>query len=70
MGEAVVVKAGVKDPDFDVEIGGWQGRILDVYEDEDDPPTLLIEWDSLTLKARAGAYFERCVAEQMDWAGM
>ena len=60
----------MKDPDFDVEIGGWQGRILDVYEDEDDPPTLLIEWDSLTLKARDGAYFERCMAENLDWASI
>ncbi len=68
VGDSVVVKAGVKDPDFDAEIGGGQGRIVDVYED--DPPTLHIEWDSLTLQVPDGAYFERCVAEKLDWASM
>jgi Domain of unknown function (DUF6398)/Calcium binding len=68
VGDAVVVKAGVKDPDFDAKIGGWQGRSIDVYED--DPPMLHIEWDSLTLKGQDGAYFERCVAENLDWASM
>jgi hypothetical protein len=68
VGDVVVVKAGVKVPDFDAEIGGWQGRILDVYED--NPPTLHIKWDSLSLKGQDGDYFERCVAEKMDWASM
>ena len=28
-GDSVVVKPGMVDPDFGLEIGGWQGRILD-----------------------------------------
>ena len=30
VGGAVVVKQGVTDPDLGIDIGGWQGRILDV----------------------------------------
>ena len=67
-GDSVVVKAGVKDPDFDGELGGWQGRVIEVYDD--DPPTLHVEWDSLTLRAQGGAYFERCLAEKLDWASI
>jgi hypothetical protein len=68
VGDSVTVKAGMKDPDFDAEIGGWQGRIVEVYND--DPPTLHIEWDSLTSKVQDGAYFARCQAEKLDWASM
>ena len=28
-GDSVVVKAGVEDPDFGGDIGGWQGRVVD-----------------------------------------
>jgi hypothetical protein len=68
VGDSVAVKAGVKDPDFDAELGGWQGRVIEVYDD--DPPTLYVEWDSLTLRAQDGAYFERCLAEKLDWASI
>jgi hypothetical protein len=68
VGDSVAVKAGVKDPDFDAELGGWQGRVIEVYDD--DPPTLHVEWDSLTLQAQDGAYFERCQAEKLDWASI
>ncbi len=67
-GDSVVVKTGVKDPDFDAELSGWQGRVIEAYED--DPPTLHVEWDSLTLRAQDGAYFDRCVAEKLDWASI
>ncbi len=28
-GDSVIVKQGVKDPDFGTDIGGWQGRIVE-----------------------------------------
>ncbi len=40
IGESVVVKPGVTDPDTGRAIGGWQGRIsaiLDGAGDPDDP---------------------------------
>ena len=68
VGDSVVVKAGVKDPDFDIDLGGWQGRIIDI--DDDDPPTAYVVWDSLTLRTQDGTYFERCQAETLDWASI
>ena len=55
--QCVKVKPGVKDPDFNVEIGGWQGRIADFdrsvapRDEEADVAELRIEIeDDLTLK--------------------
>jgi hypothetical protein len=30
-GDSVVVKPGVMDLDFDIDIGGWQGRITEIF---------------------------------------
>ena len=46
-GDSVVVKPGTVDPDFGVEIGGWQGRVVEGPGDED---MVLIRWDSITLR--------------------
>jgi hypothetical protein len=67
-GDSVIVKAAVKDPDFDGELGGWQGRVVEAFDDE--PPVLHVAWDSLTLRAQDGAYFERCQAAKLDWASI
>jgi len=48
VGESVVVKPGVSDPDTGGDIGGWQGRISAIFDAEE---TLTIQWDSLTLKS-------------------
>jgi hypothetical protein len=47
IGDSVVVKNGVKDPDSDASIAGWQGRISDI-----DPYNMLIyiQWDCVTLQ--------------------
>lgn len=50
IGDSVIVNEGVNDPDFnDFSIGGWQGRIIHISDDEANP-LIEIEWDSLTLK--------------------
>src|SRR5258708_12567681 len=53
LGDCVVVKPGVTDPDTESEIGGWQGRIsaVSAEEAEGGPVVVSIEWDSLTLAA-------------------
>jgi hypothetical protein len=43
-GDSVVVKPGIVDPDFGVEIGGWQGRIL---EEEQG-----LDWTKMYLEAQ------------------
>ena len=34
VGDSVVVKSGILDPDFGTDISGWQGRIEEI-DDED-----------------------------------
>jgi hypothetical protein len=32
IGDSVIVKPNIQDPDFGLDIGGWQGRVSDVLE--------------------------------------
>jgi hypothetical protein len=65
IGEAVVVKPGVKDPDTGEDLSGWQGRISAIQAGE--PPMLTIQWDSLTLKGLPTAFIEYSVEEGLSW---
>ena len=58
-GKSVKVRKGIlcpDDPEFD--LSGWQGRIIEVSEDEDGEMTIGIAWDSLTLKEMPERYIE------------
>jgi hypothetical protein len=63
----VVVKPGVMDYDFDVEIGGWQGRITEVAP-AGNQETVMVAWDSFTLRNMPEAMIEQCEEEGLDWA--
>ena len=65
VGESVVVKSGILDPDFSVEISGWQGRIEEVDDD-----TVFIRWDSITLRQMSMDLIIRCENEDLDWEVM
>jgi len=65
IGESVVVKSGVVDPDFGTEIGGWQGRVKEL-----DGDTAFIEWDSITLREMGMDLVIRCENENLDWEVM
>ena len=65
IGESVVVKSGVVDPDFGTDIGGWQGRVKEVDDD-----TVFIAWDSVTLREMGMALVIRCENENLDWEVM
>jgi hypothetical protein len=67
-GDSVVVKPGIVDPDFGIEIGGWQGRILGIGPDRED--TVLIGWDSITLKDMPSSVIEQSEEQGLDWAKM
>jgi hypothetical protein len=67
-GDSVVVKPGIVDPDFGIEIGGWQGRILGIGPARED--TVLIGWDSITLKDMPGSVIERSEEQGLDWTKM
>lgn len=67
MGDSVIVKSSVQDPDFGISIGGWQGRISEVL---DDGKLVCIDWDSLTLKDIPGSMIESCEEDGMAWSQM
>jgi hypothetical protein len=54
VGDAVRVKDGVMDPDYEEQcLGGWTGTIMDIDRDS-DPPLVLIAWDKKTLTELIG----------------
>jgi len=70
-GQSVKVKKGIfcpDDPEFD--LSGWQGRIIDIGEDENGETTIDIVWDSITLKEMSEEYIVKCETDGLDWASM
>jgi len=70
-GQSVKVKKGIlcpDDPEFD--LSGWQGKIIDIDEDENGETIIDIAWDSITLKEMSEEYIVKCEADGLDWASM
>jgi hypothetical protein len=67
IGESVVVNPGVTDPDTGRDIGGWQGRISAIFDEEE---ILTIRWDSLTLKSIPPAHIAWSEEEGLSWSEM
>src|SRR2546426_12487164 len=67
IGESVVVKPGVTDPDTGRDIGGWQGRIGAIFDEEE---ILTILWDSLTLRSMPEAFIAWSEEEGLSWSEM
>jgi hypothetical protein len=67
IGDSVVVKPQVHDPDLDLVIGGWQGTVSDI---SDEHNTVCIDWDSLTLQAMPGSVIDTCEVEGLAWNQM
>lgn len=67
IGDSVVVKAEVKDPDLEIKIGGWQGRISEIVTKDN---LICVNWDSLTLKQMPAEIIEECEQEGLDWQKM
>jgi len=66
VGDSVVVESGIFDPDFGIDISGWQGRI----EEKFDGDTVFIIWDSITLRGMGMETIIRCENENLDWEVM
>jgi hypothetical protein len=67
VGDSGVVKPDTQDPDFDINIGGWQGRIIEVDEESN---LVGIQWDSITLKQIPEEMIDQCEEDEMDWSEM
>jgi len=69
IGDSVKVKEDIMCPDDDsVCMGGWQGRIFEIEEGDDN--TIGIRWDSITLKQLPHEYIKQSEEEGMDWSEM
>lgn len=65
IGDSVVVKKGVKDPDLGNDIGEWQGRISEIDED-----LVCIDWDSITLQQMPASSIIHSEEEGWEWQKM
>ena len=63
--DIVVVNPGVRDPDFDIDIAGWQGMIIDVSAYEDGQ-MVTIAWDEATMLRMDCSILEYCAQEGID----
>ena len=68
--DIVAVKPGTEDPDFGGDIGGWQGRIIEIDVDDPDNTWITVEWDANTLKNMPRDYLKRCFREGFDHESM
>jgi hypothetical protein len=68
VGDSVMVKPGILDPDFGIEIGRWQGRITEIGVGQRD--TIMISWDSITLRHIPDSVIEQCEERGLAWTEM
>ena len=69
VGDSVMVKKGVIDPDYCDDIRGWQGRIYEI-DDNASKPLVCIEWDSITLKNMPHQLIEKSEKDGLQWTEM
>lgn len=67
VGDSVVVKPGVEDPDMGDNLGGWQGRVLSIEENDDGELMVDIAWDSQTLRAIAPEAIRYYEQHNLNW---
>ena len=67
IGDLVVVKKGVKDPDFGTSIAGWQGRISEI---DLDNKLICIQWDSVTIQHIPEEIIQVCEKDDLRWEVM
>ena len=70
VGDSVRVKPDVDDPDLNINITGWQGRVTDIKQDDDGTLLVVIQWDSVTLQNMPDSAIEQCEEMGLDWTLM
>ena len=66
--QSVVIKSGSKDPDDPtLDLGGWQGRIIEIRDSESDDVILRIALDSITLRGLSFEYLQESEQEGLLW---
>lgn len=67
LGDSVIVRDEVQDPDFDEDISGWQGRVVEITPHPTFGTLVCVEWDSITLKNMPSYLIEESEVEGLDW---
>ena len=72
VGDSVVVKEGVRCPDYGVlSLAGCQGRVANLEKGtERSGPMVCIKWDSSTLRSLPEDYVRESEVEGLDWKEM
>ena len=70
MGDCIVVKPGVKDPDSGMAIAGWQGRVTEIQSSQSGKLTVTFQWDSLSLKRMPASAIRRYEEKGLGWTSM
>ena len=67
--ESVIVKDGTMAPDNpELNLSGWQGRIIEINQDDNGDTIVGIAWDSITLRSIPDDYLEECEREGFGWS--
>ncbi len=69
-GDIVKVILGTKDPDFNIDIGEWSGKIEDVELIDNKTWLYFIIWDETTLKKMSKKLIKKCEKENLDFEKM
>jgi len=70
IGDSIKVKSNVKCPDDEeISIGGWQGRVLNIFEfKEEDTYSCAVQWDSITLEEMSEEFIITSKEEGLGYA--
>jgi len=64
VGDSVRVIDGFFDEQTDHDLGGWQGRVQEIYEERG---SALIHFDSITIEQMPSAYIQICEEDGCSW---
>jgi len=64
IGQYVSVKKGIKDPDFDYPLDGWQGTVTEVSKKKG---LITIQWDGKTLLDTPTPYLQEIISGGYDY---
>jgi len=71
VGASVRIKEGTADPDFEERnIGGWQGRVSGIYENEDGEVSVDIDWDNTILNKMPNSFLSDIEEAGLDFSSM
>jgi len=70
VGDCIVVKPGIKDPNYGYDMGSWQGRITEIEYYQPGQLTIMFQWDSLSLKRMPASAIRRSEENGLDWTTM